>query len=1051
MNLRWIAVVYLLTCSGIAQAQATEGKSREFSSEPFVIERYVTVARFENDGTSETDLTVRVRVESEAGAASWRELVIGYNASTEALEVRSVRVEQSDGRTVVMGGDRIQDRVAAAEDFPAYSDCKEKHISIPSLAPGDTLEYDIVKRTTKAVAPEEFWFEHRFVDSAIVLDERLEINVPSTRKLTVKSSTSVPYETKQIAGRTIYRWKRQNLKLDQRRSQQDSEAVDRKPPDVQVTSFASWNQLARWYATLTAGHDEPTPEIRAKTSSLVKGGTSDLEKVQALYNYVSKTIRYVNLPFGSDGYGRHTAAEILANQYGDSEDKHTLLAAMLHAAGMPAEIVLIPSRGTLDTAVPSPAQFDRVITVVPIAGERVWMNVAMDIVPFRLLASQMRNKAVLVISRDGSGRIAETPIDPPFPSTQHVEIEGEVSELGKLTASAHYTVRGDTELVLRAAFHRAAKAEWREIGQTILALDGIRGEVTSARPNDPIATDDPFELDINFSEANFIDWSSQRTQASLPLLAIGLPDPPTDKSKPIELGSPLLVTVNLKLHLPPSFAAQPPVGVALAHDYAEFKASYRYQDHLVTASRSLDFKMRELPASRAGEYVAFTHAISADENQPLTVENVRPGGPAIPPSATPDDLIEAGHGALNVGNVRAAIPLLERAVQMEPQNKHAWNDLGLAYVGAGNLDKAIAAFEKQLEINPSDEQANNYLGLAFERRQDFARAAAAFRKQTQTSPLDPAAHASLGDVLLVQHDYAQAVPELEKATILAPENAQLEIDLGRAYAGAGKNDEAAAAFEKAAVLSRSPEILNEVALNLAEQKLALDKAQRYAEVAIADATGNLRSVDLAHLTDQALAQIEAIASYWDTLGWIYFQRGDPDRALRYIRAAWALSENGEVGDHLARIYEKSGDKQQAVHACALALAAPHALADTRARLTLLLGGNAQIDDLVDQVKPELEALRTIPAGPLLAEDAHADFFILLSPGETKARVDAVKFISGSEALRPLSERLRSLDYGAVFPDAFPAKLIRRGTLSCSQKAGDCGLILLPAAEVHSLN
>jgi tetratricopeptide (TPR) repeat protein/transglutaminase-like putative cysteine protease len=1055
MNLWGMAFLCALSCPALAATQVSSAIGKEpksntaFSREPFVIERYVTIARFENDGTSEEDLRVRVRVESDAGVESWSALAIGYNAATEAVEVRYVRLEKPDGTTVPIAGDAIQDRVAATvRDFPAYSDYKEKQISIRALAPGDTLEYDIVKRATKAVPFNEFWFEHRFVDSAIVLDERLEINVSSTRKVTLKSSTS--YETEQHLGRTIYRWKRQNLKLDELPPPQGPE-VDKKPADVQLTAFASWNEVARWYAKLAAGSEEPTPAILAKSAELTEGQPSDLEKAKALYNYVAKKIRYVDLPFGAAGYRPHTPAVILANQYGDSLDKHTLLVALLRAAGMPAEMALLPSLGKLDTAMPSPAQFDRAITVAPVGRDLVWMNPTMDVVPFRLLQIQLRNKSALLVSRDGSGRIVQTPADPPFLSTQHVDIEGEVSELGKLTANAHYAVRGDAEIVLRAAFHRAAETQWKEIGQTVLTLDGIRGEVTSVKPDNPTATDAPFELDIDFTEANFIDWSSQRTRTSLPLLAIGLPDPPSDKSKPISLGSPLLVTVSLRLHLPPSLVAQPPVGVAIAHDYAEFKASYRYEDHLVTALRSLDFKMRELPPSRAGEYAAFTHAVAADQNQPLTVENVLPAGPAIPLSATADDLIETGRGALTLGNVRAAIPLLERAVQLEPQHKQASNELGLAYLAAGNLDGAVRAFQKQLQINPSDEHANDYLGLAYERKQDFANAAAAFRKQTQMNPLDDAAHASLGDMLLEQHDDAQAVPELEKATILAPKNAQLEVDLGRAYAGAGKNNEAVAAFEKAAALSRSSQILNEVAFNLAEQKLALDKAERYAEVAIADTTTNLRSVDLAHVTDAALGQIEEIAAYWDTLGWIYFQRGDPDRAIRYIEAAWVLSENGEAGDHLAQIYEKSGDRERAVHACALALAAPHAIADTRARLTLLLGGNATIDELVNRAKPELEALRTIPAGKLLAEDARADFLVLLSPGDKKARVDGVKFISGSEALRTLSDRLRSLDYGVVFPDAFPTKVIRRGTLSCSRKAGDCGLVLLPPEQAHSSN
>jgi tetratricopeptide (TPR) repeat protein len=1048
MNPRWVALFCLFVCPALVGAQASgriAPEPKPHSREPFVLEQYATVARFENDGRSEEHLHVRVRVQTDAGVASWNELVVGYNRATEAVEFRYVRLEKAAGGTVAIGDGGVKDDVAAkVRDFPAYGDCREKRISISSLAPGDTLDYEIVKRATQAVAPNEFWFEHRFVDSAIALDERLEINIPSTRSVTLKSPS--PYETQQLAGRTIYRWKRQNFMLEKPSSQQDP--AEAKPADVQLTTFRTWSDVSRWYTKLARSQDEPTSATRAKTEELTHKHANELEKAEALYDYVSKSIRYVDLPVGAVGYRPHTPDEVLANQYGDSLDKHVLLAAMLRAAGMPAETALVPSAEKLDPALPSPAPFNRVITAVSLGEERIWMNATLDVVPFRLLASQLRNKSVLLVSADGSGKILKTPADPPFLSTQNVEIEGEVSELGKLTASAHYVVRGDTELVLRSAFHRAAQTQWKEIGQTILSLDGIHGEVTAARPNDPTATHDPFELDIDFTEANFIDWSSQRTRTTLPLLAIGMPDPPGDQSKPIELGSPLRVTVRLELHLPPSLAAEPPVGVAIDHDYAQFTASYRYQDHVVTAQRSLDFKMPELPSSRAGEYAAFTRAITADQNQLLTVENLTPGGPVIPPTATTDELVEAGRGALQGGNMRAAIPLLERAVEFQPQHKEAWNELGLAYMGAGRLDPAIAAFQKQLEISPSDEYANNYLGLAFERKQDFQNALASFRRQTQINPLDAMAHASLGEILLEQHDYTQAVSEFEKATILSRDNAQLEVHLGRAYLGAGRNSEAIAAFEKAVVVSRSPAIFNEVAYNLAEQKLALDEAQRYAEVAIADATQNLRSLDLAHLTDAALSQIERVASYWDTLGWIYFQRGDLERARQYISAAWTLSENGEAGDHLAQIYEKSGDKEIAVHVCALALAAPHAVADTRARLTLLLGGNEQIDGLVNRAKPELEMLRTIPAGKFLAEDARADFFILLSPGDKKARVDAVRFIGGSEALRPFSDRLRSLDYGSVFPDAAPARLIRRGTLSCSAKAGDCHLILLPPEEAR---
>jgi hypothetical protein len=117
----------------------------------------------------------------------------------------------------------------------------------------------------------------------------------------------------------------------------------------------------------------------------------------------------------------------------------------------------------------------------------------------------------------------------------------------------------------------------------------------------------------------------------------------------------------------------------------------------------------------------------------------------------------------------------------------------------------------------------------------------------------------------------------------------------------------------------------------------------------------------------------------------------------------------------------------------------------------LLGTNSTIDNLTAQAKPELAPLRTLPAGKLLQEDAQADFFVLLSPGEKEAHADAVQFVSGSEKLRPFAEPLRALDYGAVFPDASPLKIVRRGTLTCSARTGDCSFTLVPPEEVRTLN
>jgi tetratricopeptide (TPR) repeat protein len=215
-----------------------------------------------------------------------------------------------------------------------------------------------------------------------------------------------------------------------------------------------------------------------------------------------------------------------------------------------------------------------------------------------------------------------------------------------------------------------------------------------------------------------------------------------------------------------------------------------------------------------------------------------------------------------------------------------------------------------------------------------------------------------------------------------------------------------------------------------------------------------------------------LAAQWDTLGWVHFQRGNLDQAEQFIRAAWVLGQHGEVGDHLAQIYEKKGEKEKAIQMYTQALAGYKPLPETRARLAALLAPTQEaavpdksvkkaanknadstelkakmldlkINALVDKARGELEAQRTIGVGPLLKETAQADFYLVLGPG---AKVEDARFISGSDKLKPFAEALRAAKVSFSFPDTTPTRLLRRGTLSCPA-SGDCKLVLVPADDL----
>ena len=1041
---------------------------RKFTGQPYVIEQYTTRVRFDARGAETRTVTARVRIQSALAAQKFSRLAFHYDQSAEAFEFRSVQILKPDRSTrATIATASSEDAPAdVTRDSPAYQSYREKSLKIPELQPGDTLDYEIAWRSAHPHPDGALWMQHAFLADAIVLQEILEVEVPKSRHVFLKSPHA-SYSTDATSSPNVvtYRWRHSNLDLpaDDAQPSPAPQAARMKPADVSITSFAAWDEVARWYTKLSS-EPNASAEVSAKAAELTQGRATQAEKTQAIYDFVSKNIRYLDLPFATAADELHSSAQVLAQGYATAADKRILLADLLAAAGIPSQTAL-SSAAAFDTSFPSPADFDRVLTAVQENGRTEWLDPSSGFAPFEFLPASLRNKPALLISPGGAAKISATPADPPFPSTQRVAIEGRVSALGKLTAQVRYELRGDNEYVLRLAFHRTPQTQWKELAQTMLALDGIHGEIASVTPSDPAATQSPFVLQIAYSQPDFLDWASPRQKIPIPLLALGLPDPP--KNRPgagtdagMDLGSPLAVTAQLELTFPENFTARPPAAIAVSREYAEFHSTYQFSEGLLTARRSLDFKMRSLDSTRTADYLAFSRAVSADQAQPLLLENPAASAAAIPSTATPTELFEAGSASLASGNTRSSIPLLERAVQLQPNHPEAWNKLGLSYLRARQFALASSAFQKQIEVNPADPQARNYLGLALEQQRQNDAAIAAFRQQIALDPLDKTAREALGTLYLGEHEYALALPELDKAAVLSPEKPALQLALGEAYASLAQNDQALAAFGQAVALSRSPAVPNAVARSLADHNLDLANALKYAQSAVSAAASDLGTVDPARISAEQLSAETKLADYWDTLGWVYCQQGNLDAAERYIRAAWIWNERGDTASHLARLYEKRGQKDQAVRAYAFALAARDPDPGARARLTLLLGGNSQIPDLLDQSRPALASLHTFHLAKAAAGNSSSEVLIVLSPVPGKpasSRPSALRLSNPSEELRPVANRLSALDFGPAFADASVQKLARRGTLACSSASDECTLTLSsldsadPAAAADTAN
>lgn len=594
---------------------------------PSEFESLRTRYRFENDGTGFKEISARIRILNEAGIHQWTQLTFEYKPFSERLEIPYVRVVRKDGRIVKVTADEVVQLPSVPPELgiPKF-DYDEKRITVPGLSPGDALEYEVVTVIRHPLARGQFWAQHSFWPTGVV-DEQLEIDIPITRKVKVKSKPELKTWVSERTERRIYHWSRPGER------EEKSSGVGDATPDIQLTSFASWMEVGRWYAELEKSPRTPSSELRAKADELTNGLNDDSQKVEALYDFAAKKIKYMSLvSLGVGGYVPHRAEETLHNQYGDCKDKVALLAALLEAEGLHASSVLINPDRKIDLDIPSPWPFTHVITTLRLGKEEIWMDPAPDVLPFRMLGYSLRGKQGLLIPPDGVPHFEKTPTKAPVPNTWSEEIDGKITGDGTLDATVKITARGDSELSLREAFIGPVESAWPFTIQGV--IKGIKrkaDKITDIKISDPAATNEPFSLTFQISSPNFAHFDKGNATFRLPLADLNLPsaeeqgvmDATGDwhrvKAEPVRLGPPGERVYRIGLQLPPGFSLDRlPESVILKHPGGTYQAVYKWDSSSLSAERRLILQRDHLPAQLRNEYAGFRDKVAEDSERSLS-------------------------------------------------------------------------------------------------------------------------------------------------------------------------------------------------------------------------------------------------------------------------------------------------------------------------------------------------------------------------------------------------------------------------------------------------
>ncbi|MDQ4106087.1 MAG: tetratricopeptide repeat protein, partial [Actinomycetota bacterium] len=300
---------------------------------------------------------------------------------------------------------------------------------------------------------------------------------------------------------------------------------------------------------------------------------------------------------------------------------------------------------------------------------------------------------------------------------------------------------------------------------------------------------------------------------------------------------------------------------------------------------------------------------------------------------------------------------LERAIEADPEYPEAYVELGRYYGLMGDPDLARATFERWTLVHPEDADMLLNAGLVAFDAADYVQALGFFEKALEISAdgqQRSGACTFRANTLDMLGRYPEAVRAYEEVIAETPEWWEAHANLGICHARNGRPEEAEAAFRRGLeYCPGSPEIRDELAAHLLNERGDLDEALRLSEEAVAlgrDEVRHLYTLGEVRLAlgdaagaEEAYRAVLAIdpgdPNAHLELGLLHEQRGEPAEAEEhFVESLKSDPANPRTLYSYASLYYATDDLQTAEELLARALAfdanyspALSALASIRAR------------------------------------------------------------------------------------------------------------------------
>jgi hypothetical protein len=485
------------------------------------------------DGSYVFEENLAVRLNTESAVSNDGESYIGYSGSQDTVKILAAYTETPDGAHFNVSADKIMDQQQSDDDGDSFSDQREKAIIFPALSVGAVKHYHYIINTNQSDFPGQFDDTQNFDTHTQTKSASITITAPRGLKLYFEAD-AMPGGQVASPKPGLNKWVYTLNNVPAQPREQNSVDPDDYSPRLEISSFPDWASVGAAYESRAADKARVSPAIRQRADAITAGIATPYPKAQALYDWVSRNIRYVSVDIGDGGYVPNPADQILAAGYGDCKDHVTLLKALLAAENIPSSGVLVNWDDSFAPSSIAMPDFNHIITYIPQFD--LFADSTAQFAPFGTLPSLERGKQALITGAAGiPARAIILPLaNPAVPDAARMVTREALGLDGTVTGTGQVADTGRDEENDREQFAGIDPGTEEQAASDLMERFDVQGTGTLAAggavPAGALAATDPQDLTKPFTYT---------TNFSMPGYA-AIPGPGTVSTMPVPIGVPAL-------------------------------------------------------------------------------------------------------------------------------------------------------------------------------------------------------------------------------------------------------------------------------------------------------------------------------------------------------------------------------------------------------------------------------------------------------------------------------------------------------------------------------